>query len=107
MSSWRKRRIKIKELSVVVGIILLIVFLIFAIGKLDDERKAKINDWAAENGCIVRESRMQTVFEPSPFWLVSEDDTVYRAEVVDKKDKVRIVWFKFHLFDMDVKREGE
>lgn len=87
------------------GIILVIIGLIFFIGKADEARKVKINEWAEENGCIVKEAHMQTILEPSPFWLVDEDDAVYRAEVVNKQDKVRIVWFRFHLFGMDTKEE--
>lgn len=90
-----KEGLKSGVVAIVVLVVLGLAIIAAVLTPASDNRT--IQDWASSNGYQVLKLE-RTFFDHGPFWLVSEDDRVYRVEILDEREKERTAYFKFGLF---------
>lgn len=77
-----------------VGFVGLIIWLA---GIARNHQHSVMKTWAAENNCDIRKIE-RPIFERSPFWVVDDEDTVYKVTVIDGHGQERASWFWFSGF---------
>ncbi|MDG3005982.1 PEP-CTERM sorting domain-containing protein [Paludisphaera mucosa] len=94
-----RQKLNVKACLAAVAIIVVVVVALVA---NHDSRKARVSEWAAQNGySVVGEVRTRSFLEPCPFVLDDEHDDVYRAELEDAGRQKRTAWFRFHFVGME------
>lgn len=91
----------VKDFLKIAGIVLLLFVVGYAICARRDREKNIIREWAEANDYQIV-SIEATVFDHGPFWLVDDDDQVYRVVVNDSQND-RVTYFWFGLFGHEQK----
>lgn len=90
----------ILSIALVVGLLFLGFFLV---ASENVRHENQIKQWAADNNYSVITVE-RCFMDKGPWWFVdSDNESVYRAFVLDKHDNKRLSYFKFGMFGMEQK----
>ena len=88
-----------RAILVVTALLALVVFGIAFVSETDHQT---IRDWAASEDYNIT-SIEKTIFDNGPFWLVDEDDRIYKVKIEDHHQNEKVIYFRFGLWGADKK----
>lgn len=91
----------IKKISAILLIALMVVLCCWSIITVPTHDRQEIKSWATEKGYVVT-TIDQHILDTGPFWHM-KNARVYKVQT----ENMKVVWFRFQLFGMDIIEEDE